>query len=202
MWHKCESEMLIEKSNEVVVAERIRRHWASNISGSIGEKILVEKSIANLPRLEFFYTHFKPAKFIYIMRNGYAVAEGIRRRVDPRIWGRTEFGASYPIKLCAEQWAASDRAYKSTKNLIGDVLEISYEELTDETAATLEKVSSFLAVEAFPEAVLNTEWLIHREKSPIQNMNSVAISNLTAAEKIAISDVAGKVLSEYDYAPD
>lgn len=202
MWHKCYDAMLIDEPNAVATAERIKRHWAKDVSGSIEDSFLVEKSIANIPRLEFLHAHFKPAKFIYIVRNGYAVAEGIRRRVDPRIWGREEFGATYPISLCAEQWVASDRAFKSKRELIGDVLEISYEELTEEVSSTLDKVANFLSVDAFPNEVLDTKWLIHRKESAIQNMNSASISRLSAADKKIVANIAGDVLSEYGYSPE
>ena len=45
--------------------------------------IFLEKSISNLTRIDWFEKNFPNCYFVGITRDGYAVAEGIRRRVSP-----------------------------------------------------------------------------------------------------------------------
>ena len=100
MWLKCENEMLInENANQTAAV--VKRHWSHFYARK--KHAFLEKSISNTPRAVFFNEYFKPAYFIHIVRNGYAVAEGIKRKASV-MHGNTFFQAGeYPIELCAAQ---------------------------------------------------------------------------------------------------
>ncbi len=86
MWYKCADKIrmpLSEESGEKF-AIRIRCQWAWCIKKS--RDCVVERSISNAARIPFFHRFFDNAYFIYIVRNGYAVSEGIRRKGKPERW--------------------------------------------------------------------------------------------------------------------
>ena len=199
MWTKCYPRMLIKDIAPERRSDRIKRHWAHHIRENVEQKVVVEKSIANLTRLEFLQAHFQPASFIYIVRNGFAVAEGIQRRTEPRRWGREEFGDAYPIELCARQWVAADECYQAQKDSLENVLEITYEQFTEDTMNTLGRITSFLSLESFPENTMDENWVVHRQKNSIINMNPPSIDRLTKADKDAILNVASDTLKAYSY---
>ena len=83
MWVKCENEMGISGDKSRISAE-IKRHWSHFYDGR--KDAFLEKSISNTPRAVFFNDYFKPAYFIHIVRNGYAVVEGIKRKAKVMTW--------------------------------------------------------------------------------------------------------------------
>ena len=71
--------------------------------------VFVEKSICHTTRIPWLARHFgerTPPVFIGIVRNGYCVAESVRRTGEPVGEARQEVGTRYSLALCAEQWRA------------------------------------------------------------------------------------------------
>ena len=196
MWDQCEDHVHIPAAGGAARAQRIKRQWARYATGA---GIVVEKSIANVTRLEFLNAHFAPAYFIYLMRNGYAVAEGIRRRAKPHDWGNTQF-TGYPLELCAQQWAKSDDYFQRDRQTLPHVLQLSYEDLTQDPNTALQQIATFLSLPAFPAEVAGRTWEVHRVNSPIVNMNADALARLSEEDLDTIDRVAGSTLSHYGYA--
>jgi hypothetical protein len=196
MWVKCEREMQIS-ANKNQTASVIKRHW----SHFFGEQktVLIEKSISNTPRAVFFNDHFKPAYFIHIVRNGYAVAEGIKRKAN--VMGGNPFfeAGQYPVELCAEQWVRSLQVVEEQRNLLENFLQISYEQLTADPDETIKMVCDFLGISRFEISLKETSFTVHQNKESIRNMNESSWRRLTEAEIIAINNVAKIYLEKYNY---
>ena len=195
MWAQCEQHVHIPEAGAAARAKRIKRQWAPYGAGA---DIVVEKSIANVTRLKFLNAQFTPAYFIYLIRNGYAVAEGIKRRAKPRDWGNAKF-PRYPVELCAEQWAKSDEYFQRDRQALPHVLNLSYEDLTQDPNATLQQIATFLSLPEFPAEVTKRTWKVHRISSPIVNMNADALSRLSEDDLDVIARVAGAALSRHGY---
>lgn len=197
MWSQCEDWVSMHPEEATAKqAERIRRQWSHHTSDA---GLIIEKSIANMTRLEFLAEYFQPAYFIHIVRNGYAVSEGIMRRSHPEDWGRTEFGGTYPPELCARQWQRSFERFQEGRDKLANVLELSYESLTEHPAENLAKISEFLRIELFDPALIEQEWSFREINSSIQNMNDKSISRLGRDEIDAIERTAGRLLAQLDY---
>lgn len=196
MWVRCENDMRVERSDEDVVARRVKRQWGCAAIGT-GDNFL-EKSIANASRIEFFEKHFQPAYFIHIVRNGYAVAEGIRRKAIPSKWGNLEYSDSYPISLCAKQWLHTEERLAQGKGKVKNILHVSYEELVSEPERILKNIFDYLGVE-WEGGVNRNDVLVHGRKGPIVNMNGDSISRLSKDDIETIYDIAGTMLDRYGY---
>jgi hypothetical protein len=197
MWSQCEDWVNLrpdEATNERAV--RIKRQWSHHTKDS---GLIIEKSIANMTRLEFLAEHFQPAYFIHIVRNGYAVSEGIMRRSHPQDWDRTEFGETYPPGLCAGQWQRSYERFQECRDRLPNVLELSYESLTEEPAEYLAAIADFLQIDAFDPGLIEQEWSFREINSSIQNMNAKSISRLSEDEVDAIEETAGALLEQLGY---
>ncbi len=198
MWSQCEDWVNIRPEEATADrADRIRRQWSHHTSDN---GLIIEKSIANMTRLEFLAEHFQPAYFIHLVRNGYAVSEGIMRRSHPEEWGRHEFGETYPADLCAHQWQRSWERFTETKNKLSNVLELSYESLTEQPAGNLATIAGFLGIEAFDPALLEQEWSFREINSSIRNMNDKSIARLSREEIDTIEKTAGPLLAQLGYA--
>jgi len=197
MWCKCQKEMVpAENGRGEKIARRIRRQWSFLFAD---RPVLLEKSIANTARTPFLNRHFRPAYFIYMIRNGYAAAEGIRNRAKPRKWGRDEFGEKYPIELCAEQWAVSDRVMAADAPKLDRLMTVRYESFTENPAKAMADITKFLEIAHMAEETLARSWRIHGHDSPIKNMNAESLARLNPEEIGRIEAVAGDVLKKYSY---
>jgi hypothetical protein len=198
MWCRCLDQIRIKTdSGGVERANRIKRQWS--IWYPKGVDNLLEKSIANATRMPFLQNHFQPAYFIYVLRNGYAVAEGIRRKTNPRRWENPVYQNSYPIEICSEQWKVSDELVQKDRAQIERFIQIKYEELTAHPQYVLDQVTDFLGLDPLPEKVFSESWNVHKVTSPITNMNEQSFKRLSEHEVEIIRNVAGSRLAFNGY---
>lgn len=199
MWCECYDEVRLDASpmNEKL-AEKIKRHWSHFVKAD-KDKLLVEKSIVNATRIPFFNAFFKPAYFIYLVRNGYAVSEGIQRKARPGNYGNTQYPDRYTFAQCAKQWQATHDVVMRDKQVTRNFLEIRYEDLTERPKETLQKITDFIGIEPFPESVYKQEFAIHGLESPLKNQNPSSFNRLTPEAIAEIESVAGDALRYYGY---
>lgn len=198
MWAQCEKEMEEAPRNRHKDPKLIKRHWSHFYDCK--KPFLLEKSISNMTRLKFFQENFKPAWFIHIVRNGYAVAEGIYRKA--RIMkGNPYFGSRerYPIQDCAGQWVRSLEVFNDVKNDLPNVIEIKYEDLTSNPYQVINEVLGILKLDGFSADYFQKSFSIHEKESTITNMNQSSFDRLTRSQIKVINEVAGAYLKEYDY---
>lgn len=197
MWYKCIEHMSISENRAELIADRIKKHWS--LWYDTKPPNYVEKSIANAVRIKFLNNHFHPAYFIYIVRNGYAVAEGIRRKSAPGEWGNVEYKNMYPIELCAKQWEFSDQVVEEQKENVDNFLKISYEDFAENTVNVMSQVTTFLGLPKLNPNMLNGKWEVHGYNSEIKNMNSISFERLSSKDIKRIKKVASKTLEKYNY---
>jgi len=199
MWSECvEQVRMLPGDGMEKVANRIKRQWSFSFDEA---EVLFEKSIANAARVPFLDAYFQPAYFVVIVRNGYAVAEGLRRRGRPGKYGHKEFGDKYPIEMCARQWAVSDEIVSADTARAQHVLQLTYEDFCARPGEQLRAITDFLQIEPLPHDTADRSWEIHGNTSKIRNMNAQGIAKLSADDVERIRSVAGEVLDKYDYKP-
>ena len=174
LWCRCLDQVRLEVGADGARrAERIKRHWSFFHRRQAPN--LLEKSIANAARLPFLQAYFQPAYFIYIVRNGYAVAEGIQRKAQPGARGNDQYGQRYPMELCAEQWAATDRLVQRDRSGLDHFLSIYYEDLAANPVASARRITDFLGLAPLPDKVFGQQWKVHGVESSIRNMNGASL---------------------------
>ena len=196
MWQPCVEKLRVD-ATDAERAVRIKKQWSHYVDDA---GIIVEKSPANLLRLSFLQRHFRPAYFIHIVRNGYAVAEGIRRKADLAGWGNRTYDR-YPIKLCAAQWVDAEAAFTEQRPRLDRSLTISYEALTDDVGGVLGRVRAFLDIDEFPDDLGAKQWRVHERTGAVANLNADAIARLSIDEVAAIKAHAGPTLAKHGYEP-
>ncbi|MEW6751139.1 MAG: sulfotransferase [Candidatus Latescibacterota bacterium] len=197
LWCRCVDHVRLDPGPQSAGrARRIRRQWSILYPRRPN---LLEKSIANAARIPFLQEHFQPAYFVYLVRNGYAAAEGIRRKARPGRWGNPEYPDRYPIAVCAEQWRETDRWVRRDEPAVERFLLLYYEDLTADPAATLTRLTDFLGLAPMPDHVLGRTWRIHGVLSSVRNMNPASFARLTEEDKDAIEAVAGPELARHGY---
>ena len=197
MWSQCIEKVSIPaEPREERRAKRIKRHWSLWFPKQTPN--LVEKTVSNAARMPFLQEFFKPAYFIYIVRNGYAASAGIKQKANLKRWKNGAY-QDYPIELCAEQWLRTDEIVQKDSQQIENFLQISYEDFTENLSPTMNGITDFLGIDEFPAEVLDEERVVHGEKSIIRNMNDRSFGYLSDEDKIKIKQVCGDTLLKYGY---
>lgn len=198
MWHKCVDK--IEQNNQTSDKnmKNIKSSWGFWFNKK--KSVYLEKSISNAVRIEFLEKNFQPAYFIYIVRNGYAVSEGIRRKSNLKKWNVPLSMDEYPIELCAQQWVESDKYVSEKTKYVKNILHISYEELVQDVDVVLSKICNFIDIPNEPLKNIGQETLdVVGYQSKIKNMNPSSIDRLTEEDIKAINHTAGEQLKKNGY---
>lgn len=196
LWIKCRNQMQVNTDKPDELASRIKKQWGWASAGS--GSCMLEKSIANVTRLDFLNEYFQPAYFIHITRNGYAVAEGIQRKTSPARWNNRQYRDKYPITLCAEQWAATEALIEAKKDQLGHYHALSYEDIAVSPAATMQQAVEFLGL-PWEDQILDPEVEVHGKSGPIVNMNAASLERLNDDDLEKIKTVAGDLLLRHGY---
>jgi len=198
MWWKCYDKVkLTNQSEHKNLATNIKKHWSHFYD--LGKSIFLEKSIVNTTRIPFFAKFFTPAYFIYIVRDGYAVSEGIRRKAEPLKYGNEKYSNGYPIEMCAQQWVVTDEIVQMNKKHCENFLQITYEELSENPESVLASIAEFLGIEPLNSNVFKNMYSIHEKHVKIQNMNNRSWNNLSDTDIDIIYNIAEPILRKHGY---
>jgi len=165
---------------------RLKRQWGARFNDHT-RPVLLEKTPTNAARTRWLQAHFPGATFVGIIRDGRAVAEGIRRKT----------GCS--LALAVRQWVRSneimlrDFEYLQRKRLI------RYEDLTEDPARVVGELLAFLELPAVSTVDRDRARKIHEQYAPIHNMNDRSLSSLRPDELRFIEREAGEVLRAFGY---
>lgn len=195
MWCECVEKMRLDPADGAR-AERIKKQWS--VLYPQGPNLL-EKSIANAVQLPFLERQFAPAYFVYIVRNGYAVAEGIRRKTTPGQRGNPIYKEQYPIELCARQWAESDRIVEEDGRGVARFLRVTYEDFTADPMGVVGQITDFIGIGKLADDLFAKQWTVHGVESTIRNMNEGSFARLSAEDIEKIYAVAGERLEKNGY---
>lgn len=192
MWHKCHSDLGPGYGKGPAIAERTKKEWGICFDGK--REIFLEKSVVNSARIPWLREFFQPAYFIHIVRNGYAVSEGLRRRTR----GLAAEG-EYDIGDCAAQWAVSNRTVREALADYPHWMELSYEDLVRDPEASLERIFRFLDLEPTEVGPL-ASLTVHGKSGPVRDQNPESLARLSPADCDRIEEAAGEELRLRGYA--
>jgi len=196
MWSECQQEMLVD-ADDCARARRIRRQWSLWVRG--GGPWVVEKSVANVTRIDFLAECFPQSQFVYIVRNGYAVAAGIRKKANLKRWRNPRGFRRYPIEYCARQWAVTDRVVRKSPLFPERIHTVRYEELTANPSSVMERLWRTLGAEPVNSRGLWADMTVHEVRSPVKNMNTQSMTELDKGDVQAISEICTDELARYGY---
>jgi Sulfotransferase family len=194
LWHKCEH---IMNSKDIIDSELLKKEWGLFFKKD--KNFFLEKSIVNSTRIPWLNEKFNNPYFIWIIRNGYAVSEGIRRRSQKSRFINSKFKAKgYPIEWCAKQWVMNNQKIAEDVKKVKRFKVISYENLTDNMEQTIEALINWLPVKnkQIPQV---DSFLFHGIKRKIENMNKQSVRKLSKDDIEKINLVAKDSLSHWGY---
>ena len=172
--------------------DRIKKEWGMRLDRS--KPVFLEKSPPNTPRTRWLQLHFENAHFVVITRNGYAVAEGIRRKANPK-----HLRDSWPIEQCAWQWRRTIEVLEEDRPYLRKILWVTYEELTASPGAVLSRIADFAGLQRFKGFDVQQMLSIHERNESVRDLNLESINRLSKEDIRGINCVAGEILQRYGY---
>ncbi|MEL7310230.1 MAG: sulfotransferase [Pseudomonadota bacterium] len=192
MWVERESIFRMDENDSGPDPIRIKKEWGMRASGK-GD-VFIEKSPPNSARTRWLQAHFQEAYFVALVRNGYAVAEGITRKGDPK-----HFDEGWPIEMSARQWAYGNDVLLEDAEHLKRFMWLKYEDLCADPAKALSDIASFVGLERTEGIYTPGSFAIHERNEGVKNMNSVSLERLTPEQIEAINRVAGHSLKHFGY---
>ena len=194
IWMEYADELSISSQQHIDNAPHLLHDWLRSLPKPINN-IIVEKTPANLLRMEWLQKVFPNSLFIGMVRNGYAVAEGIRRKGDKKI-GR---GATH--------WNKANKYMLERAKNINNFFLLRYEDLCDKPEKTLNDLSPMIGISS--EKLLNSVSKIvdatnngDRQTRVLKNYNYESIGRLSRDDKLLIRAKASEMLDYFDYDSD
>lgn len=192
MWHKHEDLFRMTEGDEGPDVRRIKKEWALRLDRS--RPVLVEKSPPNTARTRWLQSNFENAHFVYLMRNGYAVAEGIRRKGRPH--HRPE---GWSIAEAAGQWRRSIEVVLEDAPHLDRLLWVRYEDLTADPTTVLTEITSFVGLRPYEESHLPESISVHERDQGVVDLNAESIRRLSREDINVFNGIASPLMEQYGY---
>jgi len=193
MWVLREDLFRLTEKDQGPDPDRIKREWAMRLDRS--KPVFLEKSPPNAARTRWLQEHFEDAHFICIVRDGYAVAEGICRKAEPK-----HLAEGWPLHLCARQWKRSNEILLEDSEYLRHAIWVRYEDLAEQPEAEIRRILEFLGLWKGEIGIdLSRSWEIHERRDPIRNMNEESIGRLGEEDLRIVTEEAEDLLRHFGY---
>lgn len=198
MWVRCQEHMEMGSEPDPRKAARVRSDWAPWLDRSCLAHM--DKSISNVTRVGWLENNFDNAYFIGIVRDGYCVSEGIRRKGHPRKAPAQEIGNSYSIQMAGKQWVAANERVLEAAHSVERFMMIKYEDLIGDSVRTLAAIWEFLGLaapqmETVPNGLIINGQRFHLEK----NNDTQSHARLSAEDIDRLTPVIGDMQQQLGY---
>ena len=177
---------LDENAGPHIKVKRLQRQWGAKFNDPT-RPVLIEKTPTNAARTRWLQARFSPASFVGIIRDGRAVAEGIRRKTG------------CDLESAARQWVRSNEIMLRDFEDLRHKRLVRYEHLTADPDGVVADLLAFLELPPLTPELGAREWAIHEQRSVIVNMNSRSYEALSREEMHVIERQAGPLLRALGY---
>lgn len=144
-----------------------------------GKAVRVEKSPPNIIRTRELLAHFRPARFVIMVRNPYAQSEGLMRRND------------WPARRAANFAMMCLRTQLQNRRQLEHAAVLTYESLVRDPAGACAELAAFMPELSDMDAGASFE--VHSIdgtlKRPITDLNARKIAGLTADALATLNEV-------------
>lgn len=169
-------------------AWRAKRDWANSYPKRHG--ILLEKSPPNTVRSRWLQRNFRPSRFIAIVRNPFAVCEGIRRRTGCH------------IETAAQHWRTANECMFADMDHLRKCFWLRYEDFTERPNECLHSIQAFLNLSSPFELSSVHNVSAHGvtgEVRGLRNQNAESFNRLSSSDIRIINESAGPLMARLGY---
>lgn len=199
MWFRNAHAADLSDRDPLDLARKAKRDWS--VWWRRGARVFIEKSIIHVAWMPTLDAGFPNARFIGVIRNGYCVCEGIRRRARPTDEARVTLGRDdYPIEEAGRQWNFANQTLMRDRTAVGNYHEVRYEDFTAEPIQTIRAIFTFIGVDPDAAQILADGQIeIGARRFSIQNKNAESLGRLDAADRDTLWSALGPLMTELGY---
>jgi hypothetical protein len=192
MWVGREDLFRMDETSTGPDVQRMRKEWAMRLPHKA--PVVLEKTPANMARTRWLQANFPNAHFVGILRNPYAVIDGIRRKADPQ-----HLATGWPIEMCARQWARSNEVLAEDATHLDRFMWLRYEDFVNATAESIARVLEFVGLPQTMQLEQGQTRTVHERREPIRDMNAESIAGLAPDDVRAINSLIGRQVEVFGY---
>lgn len=199
MWFRNAWRSDLSGSDPAALALRAKKDWAP--WWRPGAAVFLEKSIVHGSWMPFLERGFGDCRFIGVVRNGFCVAEGIRRRARPHGAAAAELGRDhYDMRDAGQQWVFANERLARDRHEVGHFMEVRYEDFAVDPVQVLTRLFRFIGVDESAFRLTETgEIEINGRCFAIRNDNPASLARLTEADRAEFLSVAAVLMQELGY---
>jgi len=192
VWTEYLDELQLRPGQSLERCPRLVHDWMINLPRPL-QHIIVEKTPANTSRAEWLQEVFPDSRFIGLVRNGYAVTEGINRK------------ARQPYARGARHWNMVNKLMVNTARNLDHYIEVRYENLAEKPASTMLEICRFVGLQndLIEELARSNEEeaakLMVTKFGPVRNHDEETIRKLGTQNIVTIREQAAEMLEHFDY---
>ncbi|MGH8223840.1 MAG: sulfotransferase, partial [Woeseiaceae bacterium] len=131
VWTEYLADLRMTEADSTSIVPRLVYDWLFEAAPK-DRDLMIEKTTANSVRMRWLQKAIPKSYFIGVVRNGFAVAEGIRRK------GHKD------IARAARHWAKVNEIMRSDSQFIRNYLQLRYEDIVGTPQQVVASVSEFL----------------------------------------------------------
>jgi len=193
VWSEYLGELGVDVNHPLIDAPRLLHDWMKDLDDPVKDMI-AEKTPANVTRMGWLQRVFPNSFFVGVVRNGYAVAEGIRRK------------SNKSLDRAARHWNRVNKNLVDTSGTVHNFFTLCYEELCDQPEETVTRLAEFLGLETEPlkQGVVKDysfRTIAGHRLSMIQNFNERSMQQLSRDDIAEIRANAAEMLDHFGYEP-
>ena len=191
VWTEFLDDLRMTTEDDLSRAPRLLHDWMRELSVPIRETI-VEKTTANAVRMLWLQKAFPHSYFVGLVRNGYAVTEGIRRK------------GLKSVERGARHWNTVNKIMVKDAQDINNFLLVHYEDLVNKPNEVARQLGGFLELEpdSLQDALIGKfsfSTVLGKGSQPIRNFNSKSIKKLNSDDIRKIYHEACEMLNYFGY---
>ncbi len=191
VWSEFIHDLRLTAADSLANVPRLLHDWMAELSPPIKE-IILEKTTANAVRLKWLQEVFPQSYFIGLVRNGYAVTEGISRK------------GGKSVERGARHWNLTNKIMLEDAKDVEHFLEIRYEDLVEKPLDVVQQVAELIGLdyEDLSQGIArqySLDAIVDPLMKDIRNYNAESIARLTRDEVSNIYNEAAEMLDYFGY---
>ena len=199
MWHRNAELANLNQHSSHSIADTAMRDWS--LWWQRGASVFLEKSIIHGAWMPALQKGFNNARFIGVIRNGYCVCEGIRRRAQPTGHARASLQSdTYPLMEIGQQWVFANKTLQRDQATLEHYMEVRYEDLVRDPLTCIQNIFKFVGVD--PSAATQTKEGsidIDSKTFEIRDQNPESLKRLSNEDYDELDQTIGTMMTELDY---
>ncbi len=180
VWSEYLKDLRLTQEDSKACVPRLVHDWVESMKSPL-RGIIVEKTTANAVRMTWLQEVFPNSYFIGIVRNGYAVTEGIRRK------------GGKSVERGARHWDLVNKIMINDAKSVANYLEVHYEDIAERKPDSIQKLAKFIDLDS-KHFNLETS-----RGQTIRNFNHESIQRLSRDDIETIRSIAGEMLEYHGY---